>query len=205
MRTRPGQLLHVFDGLGNLYEAVLLSSQGKQAAIEVKQLVEKQKELAPEFHLVVAVPKHPDRWEWLLEKCTEIGVSVIYPVITERTEKKNINQERSDRIILAAAKQSKHWILPQLMPLSRLDELDGSDFSCRLVAAMSEDAKDVHDALKAGLKTILLIGPEGDFTQTELRLLGQKGFQCISLGKSRLRLETAAVYSCALFRFVNRW
>jgi 16S rRNA (uracil1498-N3)-methyltransferase len=205
MRVRAGQVLHVFDGRGNLYEAVLLSSQGKQAAIEVRRLVEQQTSLSPEFHLVVAVPRHPDRWEWLLEKCTELGVSAIYPIITERTEKKNINRERAERILLAAAKQSGHWILPRLMPLSRLEAMDGEGFPCKLVAAISSDAKDVHDALSPGEKTILLIGPEGDFTQAELKILKEKGFQCISLGKSRLRLETAAVYSCAVFRFVNRW
>jgi 16S rRNA (uracil1498-N3)-methyltransferase len=205
MRARAGQVLHVFDGQGNLYEAVLLSSQGKQAAIEVRQLVEQQTALSPEFHLVVAVPRHPDRWEWLLEKCTELGVSAIYPIITERTEKKNINRERAERILLAAAKQSGHWILPRLMPLSRLEAMDGEGFPCKLVAAISSDAKDFHDALRHGEKTMLLIGPEGDFSQAELKKLKEKGFQCISLGKSRLRLETAAVYSCAVFRFVNRW
>ncbi len=205
MRARAGQVLYVFDGEGSLYEAVLLSSQGKQAAIEVRRLVERQGALSPELHLVVAVPRHPDRWEWMLEKCTELGVTAIYPVITERTEKKNINRERSERLLLAAAKQSGHWILPRLMPLSGLDAIDGSGISCRLVAALNPGSKEIQPALNPGESTMLMIGPEGDFSQAELSFLESKDFQCVSLGKSRLRLETAAVYGCAVFRFVNRW
>jgi 16S rRNA (uracil1498-N3)-methyltransferase len=195
LRHKTGDIIFATDGLGNLYEAEIKEIQKQQA-----QLVIKKKETIsfdkPKIHLVIAPTKNLDRIEWMVEKCTEIGIGSIHFIISSHSERKTIKTERVQKIIVAACKQSKQYTFPELFEaLSFTDFLKNmpdtaSGYICTCAAC---DVEINQLTAKVKDEVFLLIGPEGDFTQLELNQAKDAGFVSLSLGKSRLRTETAAI------------
>ena len=157
--------------------------------------------------MAIAPTKNIERIEWMVEKCTEIGVDEITPLLCRFSERKNLRNDRLEKIILSAAKQSLTPYLPKLNPLTdfaslmemykpalKLDEVSGLD---KYIAHCYKDEKrELKDVLRKGRDVLILIGPEGDFSEQEVELAIAKGFVPVGLGRSRLRTETAGVVAC---------
>lgn len=159
------------------------------------------------YRLVMAVcfTKNKARNEWMLEKMTEIGVEVIIPVIAQRTEKEKFNHERCQTILESAMLQSKQYYIPELLHPLTINELLKYEVSNRYIAHCEDDQpkKPLISTLIPEQNSLILIGPEGDFTPAEISKLTSAGIQPISLGMNRLRTETAAIYACTIFNALN--
>jgi len=155
--------------------------------------------------LAVAPTKMNDRYEWFLEKATEIGIDSITPIICDHSERKVIKTERFDKILQSAMKQSLSYYLPTLHPLISFKEFIKQDFSDQLFIAHCEDTerKSLKQALQPKQDVIILIGPEGDFSTKEIELAIAKSFSPVTLGNTRLRTETAAIVATYSVAFIN--
>ena len=204
LRKKKGDLIMVTNGTGWLFEATLETAS--PASCEAT-ITNSQKFIQPMhwLHLAVAPTKNSDRFEWFLEKATEIGVNEITPVICERSERKTVKAERLIRIMESAMKQSKRVYLPKLNPAIRLSEfLDQEHPGLRFIAHCHEEEKlELKRRVAPDKDITILIGPEGDFSDAEVDLAYEKGFYPVSLGEARLRTETAAVVACATVNLIN--
>ena len=205
LRHRAGDEIHVIDGLGTLLRCRLVDDNSKGAEVEVLEAVPGWG--GHPYHLTVACcpTKNNDRFEWFVEKATEVGVDCIVPVIGERSERKVYKTDRAARIALSATKQSLKARIPEIVePMSVKDFICHSEpaqqvkESLKLIAYCFEgDMRriSIQEALKAydGNDITILIGPEGDFSPEEAHLAIDHGYIPVHLGASRLRTETAAV------------
>ncbi|WP_411768763.1 16S rRNA (uracil(1498)-N(3))-methyltransferase [Winogradskyella sp. A3E31] len=204
LRKRTGDILYITNGKGWLFKAKLIAAEIKNCSIKLLS-----QELLPErdyqLHLAVAPTKMNDRYEWFLEKATEIGIDSITPIICEHSERKVIKPERFQRIIESALKQSNQCYLPELKPAMAFSEyLEGPFDGDNFIAHCEEtDRKSLKSQLKKNSKTTILIGPEGDFSTSEIELALHTGFIPVTLGETRLRTETAAIVACHSVAFFN--
>ncbi len=210
LRVRIGEQILVTNLLGTCYECELTSQteRGKkeqEAICRILAVCPSLGEPANSVWLIQAAIAQPARWEWLLEKATELGVKVIMPVTTERTERATINHARGERVLRAAVKQTKRANKPWLKELSSLEEaLNVAGSEKRLIFILHEatnpdDLLQKHIAKAADESVAIVVGPEGGFTDNEIKLATQTyGAIPVSLGPRRLRAETAAVAALAL-------
>lgn len=204
MRHRAGDEVDVIDGEGTLYHCRLIDDSPKAAEAEVLSVVPDWGAHPYFLQMAVCPTKNADRYEWFAEKATELGLDVITPVIGEHSERKVFKTDRLKRILLSASKQSLKGAIPEVeepVKLSDFIRSAGPD-DVKLIACCYEGDSpriSVREALKdyAGQRIIILIGPEGDFSHSEMALAEQCGFRPIHLGPSRLRTETAALAAVA--------
>lgn len=194
LRLTQGSNLEVVDGIGNIYSAEIDSPNHKKCTCKILD-VQKEEPLSYALHVAVAPTKNIDRMEWFLEKATELGVTEITPLLCSNSERKALKPERLERILVSAMKQSLKATKPVLNPLTSFKDFLSQDIdSVKLMAHCEEGKKTVISKLDTSEnKFTILIGPEGDFTPTEIALGTEKGFEPLSLGNSRLRTETAAL------------
>lgn len=209
LRYSTGDTIRIADGRGCMYEAVITNPHPKHCEVEIRSIEQHPKHHRGEVHIAVAPTKNIERMEWLAEKCTEIGVDTITPLLCHYSERKQIRTDRLSKIILSAAKQSLSAHLPRLNDLTSIEDcILSATEQYRFIAHSSPwtDKRDLRTELKNiaeakadnGLSTfIVLIGPEGGFSDDEVRLAMDHGFIPVSLGDARLRTETAAIVSCA--------
>lgn len=197
LRRKVGDALLLCDGRGRRCTAQIVEI-GKRALIA--RALGPIPEPVPDpalLHLAVAPTKHADRMEWLVEKAVEVGVRRITPLLCERSERRALRVERLHKIALSAMKQSMRLWAPQidaLTPLPVFLKIQNADSVQRFIAACSPDPKPhLFEALDRRYPSCTLIGPEGDFSPSELRLAIQSGYGAVSLGDARLRTETAAL------------
>jgi 16S rRNA (uracil1498-N3)-methyltransferase len=205
LRLHEGDLIHLTDGKGTLYEACIIDARSRQVAVEVASRMENYGRRYYSLHLAVAPTKNIDRFEWFLEKATEIGVDEITPLICEHSERRQLRNDRLEKIITSAVKQSLKAYHPVLHPLADYNKFIGEKREGQLFIAhlVENDPILLHKVYhKAGPVTIL-IGPEGDFSDAEIAVAIKASYQCISLGNSRLRTETAAVVACHAVAMIN--
>lgn len=204
LRKKDSDILHVTNGSGLLFETEITLASDNKCIVEVLSI---KKAPEPKFrlHLVVAPTKMNDRFEWFLEKATEIGIQEITPVICDRSERKVINSERFEKIILSAMKQSNETYLPKLNEAISFKEfIKQKKDGLQLIAHCEEtDKKSLKEVLKPNENVTILIGPEGDFSDKEIALAIENNFQPVMLGNTRLRTETAAVVACHSVVFFN--
>jgi 16S rRNA (uracil1498-N3)-methyltransferase len=204
LRKKEGDTLHVTNGKGYLFtvEITLADPRGCRGRI-----VGTEKKIASRFslHLAVAPTKRLERYQWFLEKATEIGVHEITPLICQRSERQKAPADRLQRVMQEAMKQSLRTYLPRLNPEMRFaDFLSQQHPSMRFIAHCEEDEKmDLKRRVAPDKDVVVLIGPEGDFTREEIQAAYGKGFLPVSLGESRLRTETAALVACATVNLIN--
>lgn len=205
LRKREGEELLVFDGKGSLFEARIISIGKKEVAIHVFALKQKEESENPKLHIAIAPPKNIERFEWFVEKASEIGVSEITPLLCKHSERKELRSDRIEKIILSACKQSLKLTLPKLNPLVKFDAFVNAVNSGnrKYIAVCDESAIHLKDAYHGGFDAVVLIGPEGDFLNEEILLADKNEFEKVSLGKSRLRLETAGIFAAAVFNLAN--
>ena len=159
--------------------------------------------------MAVAPTKNNERYEWFLEKATEVGVDCFIPLETEHSERRTFKGERSEKVIISAMKQSIKAYKPTLKPLTPFKELIATPFEGRKLIAHCDAEQTatgkryLASTLKRGERALILIGPEGDFSKEEIRLAVEAGYEEISLGTQRLRTETAAVVAVTMTSVVN--
>lgn len=205
LRLKNSDLISLIDGKGGFYKAEIINAKSKEIALK---LLDIQQGSPRKYHLHIAIAptKNIDRLEWFLEKATEIGVSEITPLIAARSERKVLKTERLNKVIVSAMKQSLQAYMPQLNEaLSFKDFIQRAKAQVKLIAHCVEDDKQLMPAyVKPGDSVLILIGPEGDFSITEIEQALQNKFKAISLGDSRLRTETAGIAACLEMSLLNR-
>lgn len=194
LRKKEGDILNFTDGKGSFYKAEITIADTKKCRLQIISSKQKPKQHNYHLHIAIAPTKNMDRYEWFLEKATEIGIDEITPIICDHSERKVLKTERCNRILLSAIKQSLKFHLPKLneaMPLKDFLELDfeGNKYIAHCEKSDKLELKNV----KLEEKTLILIGPEGDFSAAEIEIALQNQFKAVSLGKSRLRTETAGI------------
>ena len=194
LRKKEGDILNFTDGKGDFYKAEITVADSRKCRLKVVSTEQKEKQHNYHLHIAIAPTKNMDRFEWFLEKATEIGIDEITPIICSRSERKVIKTERCNRILLSAMKQSLKFHVPKLNEAISLNDFIKQDYGGTKYIAHCEDGekKELKTVNKTE-KTLILIGPEGDFTQKEIDLVLQNKFKEVSLGTSRLRTETAGI------------
>lgn len=205
LRKVTGDKLHITNGKGFLFIARLadINPNKCQAQIEEHRFTPPPPQ---ELHMVVAPTKRNERFEWFLEKATEIGLTSITPLICDHSERKTVKLERFERVLQSAMKQSLQVYLPQLNePQSFSTYIDQVRESEQNFIAHCEETKKyrLKDQLAPHKSATILIGPEGDFSKEEIQRALEKDFKPVSLGKNRLRTETAAIVACHTFALLN--
>ncbi|MEN8786665.1 MAG: RsmE family RNA methyltransferase, partial [Flavobacteriales bacterium] len=204
-RKKEGDILSVMDGKGGLFECKLIQISSKKSLVEI--LGSKKFDKTNRLHIGIAPTKNNNRMEWFLEKATEIGISEITPLLCSRSERKVLKNERMHKIILAAAKQSKSFHVPVLNEMISFSSfVKKVESKQKFVAHCEEDSekKTLHNHnLLNTESTVILIGPEGDFTAKEIEEAKSHNFEELSLGESRLRTETAAMVACAYYNLIQ--
>ncbi len=195
LRKQEGSIIHLIDGVGGFYEAQITIASQKRVLFEIKK---SWNETARNYklHIAIAPTKNIDRLEWFLEKATEIGIDEITPIVCQNSERKVIKEDRLMKIILSATKQSLKAKIPTLHPSISLQSfLSAKQQKTCFIAHCEKESK---QSLKTVVSSdsILLIGPEGDFSRTEIDLALKNNYTPISLGASRLRTETAGIVAC---------
>jgi 16S rRNA (uracil1498-N3)-methyltransferase len=197
LRKKDTDILFVTNGLGFLFETEITLASDSKCTVKILSS-EKAPATKVHLHMAVAPTKMNERYEWFLEKATEIGISEITPLICDHSERKTIKTERFDKIILSAMKQSNQCFLPKLnAPVLYKDFMSKKITGQKFIAHCEETKKNAFKkALKNNENVTILIGPEGDFSEKEVKLALENGYFPVSLGKTRLRTETAALVAC---------
>jgi len=204
LRKKDGDILFVTNGLGYLFKTEITLASDSKCTVQIVSF-EKSAPSNFKLHLAVAPTKMNDRYEWFLEKATEIGIQEITPIICDRSERKVINTDRFEKIILSAMKQSNELYLPKLNPAISFKEfIKQQNEGLHLIAHCEEtDKKTLKSVVQPNTNITVLIGPEGDFSEKEIALALEQKYIPVSLGNTRLRTETAAVVACHSAVFVN--
>jgi 16S rRNA (uracil1498-N3)-methyltransferase len=204
LRKKDTDILFVTNGLGFLFKTEITLASDSKCTVQILSF-EKVESPKHKLHLAVAPTKMNDRYEWFLEKATEIGIHEITPIICDRSERKVINAERFDKIILSAMKQCNQLHLPIFHPATTFKEfVKQKKEGLQLIAHCEEtDKKTLKSVLKPNENYTILIGPEGDFSEKEISLALENNYIPVSLGNTRLRTETAAIVACHSVVFVN--
>ncbi len=204
LRKKDTDILYVTNGLGLLFKTEITLASDSKCTVKIISF-EKSAPSKYHLHLAVAPTKMNDRFEWFLEKATEIGIHEITPIICDRSERKIINTERFDKIILTAMKQCNQLYLPKLNSAMTFKEfVKLKNEGLQLVAHCEEtDKKTLKSVLVPNENITILIGPEGDFSEKEIEAAIENNYIPVSLGNSRLRTETAAIVACHSVVFVN--
>jgi 16S rRNA (uracil1498-N3)-methyltransferase len=205
LRLQNGDRVQVINGAGGFYEAEISDAHPKKCKLVI---IKSQKEFGKkDFHLHIAIAptKNIDRFEWFLEKATEIGIDEITPLLSCHSERKTVNVERLEKILVSAMKQSLKAYLPKLNETTAFKELVVSNKTKNKYIAYCDDIRKTHlkNALLGGQDTLILIGPEGDFSPEEVNLAIENDFKVVSLGAARLRTETAGIVACHIVNLAN--
>ncbi|CAL2093862.1 Ribosomal RNA small subunit methyltransferase E [Tenacibaculum sp. 190524A05c] len=205
LRKRQGDILHITNGNGYLFDAEIIIESDKKCVAKIVKSVFKEKEWSYYLHLAIAPTKNIDRLEWFIEKATEIGIDEITPILCDNSERKVIKHDRLQKIMLSAVKQSLKFTAPKLNELTKFSDFIAKERDGELCIAHCNDGE------KTSLKNInfssniitILIGPEGDFSLRETQDALNSKYIPISLGESRLRTETAGLVAVHSINFLH--
>lgn len=208
LRLIAGDVVYLIDGIGGWYKAEIIDPHPKRTVLSILSVEQDYQPLPYDLHIAIAPTKSIDRIEWFLEKATEIGISEVTPIIADHSERKEVKVDRLNKVVISAMKQSLKAYLPRVNPaismanfLKQQAEVD----AVKCIAHCAEGEKQYLNTLtKAGEKCVVLIGPEGDFSEKEIQDALGSGFHPVSLGESRLRTETAALASVMEIALINR-
>lgn len=207
LRLQVGEEIEVVDGSGNLYICVIADTNSKRCAVNIKSVVPQSAHWGCKIIIGIAPTKNIDRIEWMLEKCTEVGIDRVVPLKCRFSERKEIKPERLEKILVSAMKQSLKASIPELSDMQAVEKFIKTPFDGqKFIAYCGDDVERKKFAREyiPGSDIEILIGPEGDFSPEEVRLALDKGFIPVSLGNSRLRTETAAVFACMTVHAINQ-
>jgi len=204
LRKKEGDEVYITNGRGDFFTAQVLIADSKLCKASI---ISRQKKHPKMFrlHLAVAPTKSMDRYEWFLEKVTEIGVHEITPILCDRSERKIVKMERLQKVVQSAMKQSMRTYLPKInTPVSFKEFIERKHKELIFIAHCEDEEKlDLKRCIAADKDVTILIGPEGDFSTKEIKGAYDKGFLPITLGEARLRTETAAIVACTAVALIN--
>jgi 16S rRNA (uracil1498-N3)-methyltransferase len=205
LRLSANDTIHLTNGKGKLYKACIIKPGKHECILSIMEVTEIPKERNYNLSIAIAPTKNIERFEWFIEKSTEIGVDRIIPLLCKNSERKVIKEERLRKVMVSAMKQSLKAWLPEIEPLTSYTEIIHRQFSGnRFIATGSEPWENHLGRLyDKGADAMILIGPEGDFHESEMSLAIHNSFKPVSLGKSRLRTETAGLVACHTINFIN--
>ena len=236
LRMKAGDHIHIIDGVGGLYEAQITEAHPKRTQVEILSVQTEYGRRPFRLHLAVAPTKNIDRFEWFVEKATEIGFDELTPLCCRYSERKIIKPERIEKILVSAAKQSLKAYVPRLNPMTTFKDFVAHILSPCLrgtseptvLSRMAKNAEEGNDSQFSTLNSqlfiahcydqpkqhlfnvcppmsdvVVMIGPEGDFSEEEVEFALRNSFQAITLGEARLRTETAGVVACHLVTIAN--
>ena len=205
LRLKAGDEITLVDGHGGRFRARIDGMHHKHCEVEVLEHQTDYGKRPYRLHIGIAPTKNIDRLEWFIEKATETGIDEITPLLCEHSERKHVNIERLQRIMIAAMKQSQKAYLPKLNEMITLGKWleTQSSGSCFIAHCNEGDRQSLKTAYQPGQDATIAIGPEGDFSMQEVTQALACGFKGISLGLSRLRTETAGITACHSVHFIN--
>ncbi len=208
LRVATGDQIAITDGQGTIYQAEVTNPHKKHCEVRIISSEQPEPLHRGHIHIAIAPTKNIDRLEWMVEKCTEIGVDEITPLLCRYSERKTVNDDRLQRIMVAAAKQSLKATFPVIHPMTPIRDFIAQTQAQDLLIAHCADGYAANpnkyalqQCVTQGHSVVVLIGPEGDFSEEEINLALQAGYRPVSLGKARLRTETAGLvagHTCVL-------
>jgi 16S rRNA (uracil1498-N3)-methyltransferase len=202
-----GTGVRLIDGKGNLYEGVIDEPDQKKCTIKITGIIKDFEKRNYRLHIAVSPLKNTDRFEWFIEKSVEIGADEITPIICRNTEKPGIKSERIDNIIISAMKQSLKAAKTVLNPSCSFNEFTVRDHDgVKMIAHCNNlfRRSKISEVYSKDQTALILIGPEGDFSEEEIKNATENGFSQVHLGNSRLRTETAGIAACHSIYFINQ-
>lgn len=207
LRLKEGDAITVTNGNGIIVSAQITKADHRKCGYKILEEQKLNKRSDAAIHIAIAPTKNIERMEWLVEKCTEFGIDAFSFLLTEHSERKNLAVGKLEKTSFAAIKQSGQPFLPifnELIAFNNFLKQDFSAYEYKLIACLDDDVKPtILQLVPAHKSCIVLIGPEGDFTSTEVQHAIEKGFVKISLGNSILRTETAAIASCHILNLIQ--
>ncbi|MCX6325370.1 MAG: 16S rRNA (uracil(1498)-N(3))-methyltransferase [Bacteroidia bacterium] len=207
LRMIKGTGVRLIDGKGNLYEGIISNPDSKKCTIAITGLIKDFEKRNFRLHIAISPLKNPERFEWFVEKSVEIGVEEITPLICRNTEKPGIKTERVNNLIISAMKQSLKTTKTILNDPCLFNDFVNKDFKgSRMIAHCNDSFKrsKISEVYSKNENALILIGPEGDFSEAEIDYATNKYFIPVHLGLSRLRTETAGVAACHSIYFINQ-
>lgn len=205
LRLNCGDSIQLVDGKGGLYNARITLPHHKHCGFEITETLTDTSLRNYQLHLAIAPTKNIDRFEWFVEKATEIGIDQITPLICKNSERKTVKAERIEKIIISAAKQSLKAKFPELNSACAFEEFISTYHADHhfIAHCHNDDKWLLKSQVQAGKSVIILIGPEGDFSTQEVTTALKNNYLPVSLGNSRLRTETAGLVACSTVAFCN--
>lgn len=205
LRLKKDDPIEFVDGLGNRFKSVIAEPDPVNTKLRILETKKDHLKRGFNLHLGIAPTKSTVRFEWFLEKATEIGIEEITPLLCDHSERSRLRQDRSEKILLAAMKQSGRAFLPKLNPVTQFsDFIDQADADFKYVAhCRTPGGKLPEKPLNTNMSWLILIGPEGDFSKTEVAQARKCNFQEISLGEAVYRTETAGIIACQLINCLH--
>jgi len=206
LRLKAGDPITVTDGKGFFYHATVVNANPRHCQVKVMKRLSQKPLWNYHLHIAVAPTKNMDRMEWFVEKATEIGIDIITFLSCRHSERKDIKLPRLNKTAISAMKQSNKAILPQINEIIDFQKFISSGFKAvKMIAYCADEHKQlIKDIYTPGQNVLILIGPEGDFSQDEINAALSAGFTPVSLGESRLRTETAALIACHTIHLLNQ-
>lgn len=201
LRKKEGDNVFITDGKGNFYTTIINIANEKKCCVNITSIEEKSKSRPYHLHIAIAPTKLNDRFEWFLEKAVEIGIDEITPIICKNSERKILKTDRMKKIIQSAVKQSLQYYLPVLNEPIAFDTFLNQQKASQKYIAHCEDENNKLFLQKIAKPTddiLILVGPEGDFTSTEIKTALNHNYRPVTLGQNRLRTETAGIYISTL-------
>jgi 16S rRNA (uracil1498-N3)-methyltransferase len=197
LRMQKGEQILLTDGKGKKAQANIIDDNRKKCVVEIYSSVVEEKR-PKKVCIAISLLKNASRFEWFLEKATEICVAEIVPLICSRTEKQNFKYERMNAIIISAMLQSQQCWLPLLQQPMAFDKSLQGDYDQKYIAHCLPQERQQLSSITNYISSIILIGPEGDFTENEIAAALERGFKPVALGNTRLRTETAGIVAATL-------
>lgn len=199
LRKKVGDFIHVTDGAGGWFSCRIITANPKSCKVEIIESDYHYNQPETEIYIAICPTKNSSRIEYFVEKSVEIGISGIYFIKTQNTYPQRINQGRLEKIAVSAMKQSLKAYKPFISELTGYDDFLSrfQNFDQKYIAHLSEQSIDIS-SVKPSRSVLVMIGPEGDFSDKELEIAFQTGFKNITLGKNRLRTETAGIFAVSV-------
>ena len=203
LRNKTGDQIFFTDGKGNYYRGSIVSADPKKCSVNILETTPEYGKRNYSLHIAIAPTKNSDRLEWFLEKATEIGIDTITPVICQHSERRVLKTDRLQKVLLSAMNQSLKTYLPRINEPVPLEEFfrqksEGQKFICSGSAGLS-----LKSQLASGLHYTVLVGPEGDFTESDIISAEKNNYVPVNLGPSRMRTETAGLVICSVVSLLN--
>lgn len=206
LRKRTGDKIEIMNGQGAIYSCEIVDDNFRKCGFSILKKTEGARIRTSKIQIAIAPTKNHDRLEWFVEKTAEMGLDEISIVLSKRTERKKINSERLERKVISALKQSRNLFKTNIRGLFSFEDFvtEPTNYQQKFIAFVDSNNPDyLHKVVEPQKDTLILIGPEGDFTEDEVALAQSHGFHKVSLGKSILRTETAGVVACHTMTLVN--